>query len=223
MRTTLVLTIAFLISLSLGCSGSPETDVASASGANTTGGTKTSTELDAEQGFVPVRPAKTYDDASEAVGDFLQAITRGDDATATSLLSYAAQKETWANGLALTSDGFPNTQFVISAQEVISPTETHVETTWRDEQQNEYPCVWLLRKEQHGWCIFAMATKFMENAKPVVLPFEDHAQLKRNQEAAMQRMATARQQQAASQIGTQQPVNGQTGQIRQASGTSIAR
>lgn len=184
--------------------------------------------IDADQGFVLLTPTKIYDNAGDSVRDFLHAITTGDDKTATSLMSYAAQKETWANGLALSSDGFPGTRFSITDTEQISPTVTHVETTWIDEQQNSYPCVWLLRKEQHGWCIFAMATKFMENADPVVLPFEDHEKLKKVQEAAMRQMrqqqvATNRQQQAASAISVQQPFNGQTNQIRQASGTTLAR
>lgn len=225
MRTTIVLTFVFIVSLSLGCSESPQMDVASS---GTPGAVATAQATDADQNFVPLAPLKVYDKPSESVRDFLNAITTGDDKTATSLLSYAAQRETWANGLALTSEGFPNTRFEITAEESVSDTVTHVETTWVDEQQNSYPCVWLLRKEQHGWCIFAMATKFMENANPVVLPFEDHAKLRKVQEAAMQQMrqqqmAANHQQQAASQISTQQPTTGQYDQIRQASGTREIR
>ena len=222
MRIHLILSFVSVVAFTLGCGQSPQT------GENATGPASNSTTQaavgnvgQAPAKFVPLAPKKRYDDPKEAVHDFLIAITTGDNTTATSLMSYAAQRETWSNGLALSSDGFPGSQFKITAVEVVKPSEeTHVETTWIDENQNSFPCVWLLHNERNGWCIYAMATRYMENAPPVILDFEDHDKLKRQQERAVQHMQ--RQQMAAQQnsqvqrIGTQQPEAG--GGIQQVSG-----
>lgn len=229
MRTTFILSFALIATLSLGCGDSPQTDVA------TNGNSTSAATDDTDENFVPISPGKVYNDPRDSVRDFLMAITRGDDKTATSLLTYAAQRETWSNGLALTSEGLPGTNFTVGHAEQVKEDETHVETTYVDEQDNTYPCVWLLRKENEGWRIFAMATKFMEGAAPVILPFEDHAEMERRHKAAVQQlnaqhqrnqMASSTQNQAAAQaspIGTQQPVGRQNGQIQQASRSTELR
>lgn len=228
MRATSVLTFAILTSLLLGCGDSPQLQVASDNVtpiSTSPGGT-----VAANDEFQAVRPAKVYNSPQESVQDFLTAVTTGDDATATALLTTQAQRETWRNGLALTSEGFPGAQFQVTEVEQLSPTEAHVQTNWIDEKQDSYPCVWLLRKESHGWCIFGMATKFMENADPVILPFEDHKLMAQRQSAAIRQMQQYQLQQQttqqrlggqqASQIGTRQPTDTN---VRQASGTSDFR
>ena len=223
MRATIVLILASVICSLFGCGNSPDPQqqANTEAPANTASSHAPTTpaETSADHGFVALNPPKHYTDPQDTVRDFLHAITQGEDKMATSLLSYAAQRETWSNGLALSSDGFPGTRFQITAQELVRENEAHVETTWVDEHNNSYPCVWLLRNEQQGWRIFAMATKFMENADPVILPFEDHAELRRIQQQAVQQMQVATQQpQETVQASGQQPLGYQNGQVRQASG-----
>ena len=222
MRAVLVLNVTFAISLFLGCTGSPTSESASTDNSDDSAANTPAAGVD--DGFVAIVPQKVYTDPTESVNDFLVAVTKGDDKTATSLLSYAAQRETWSNGLALTSDGFPGTRFKITDVESVSDIESHVQTTWEDENKNTYPCVWLLRKEQHGWCIFAMATKFMDGAQPVILPFEDHDELKRRQHAALQQLKQHQlAAQQASRIPTTSPPEQQGGQVQQASRTTEIR
>ncbi len=216
MRTRIALVIALLTALSVGCGESPQTEVA-------TSGQQTG-QAGQQPGFTPVRPAKVYSDPQMSVQDFLAAVTTGDDATATALLTTKAQQEAWSNGLAISSDGFPNARFKIT-ETLIGDTGVTAEvgTVWMDGNDETYPCVWILKKEQHGWCISGMATKFLESAPPVVLPFEDQKEMARRQQEASRmiqehrRQMAASPQQQANQFENAQP-NGQ-GQVRQASGT----
>ena len=224
MRNRIALIVALLTALSFGCSDSPQTEVA------TSGQQAGQPATQLKTGFTPVRPAKTYSDPQHTVNDFLVAVTTGDDQTATSLLTTKAQEEAWSNGLAISSDGFPNARFKMT-ETMIDPNtgiDAEVGTVWMDGNDETYPCVWILKKEQHGWCIAGMATKFLESAPPVVLPFEDQKEMARRQQEAnrliqehRQRMA-ATQQQQASQIGNTQPTP-QGGQVRQASATQTFR
>lgn len=221
MRSSLCISFAAVMSFVVGCSDAPtatsQAPTTSSPGAPSQVIPNAAPAAGDQAGFVPVNPTKRYDDPRETVHDFLTAITVGDDKTATSLMSYAAQRETWSNGLALSSEGLPGTNFKITATEVVKPSvESHVETTWVDENNNAYPCVWLLKNEKNGWCIYGMATRYMENAPPVMLDFEDHEKLRQAQENAVRNMQQQMaNRQSANRIGTQAP-NGQS--IQQVSG-----
>jgi len=227
MRIRIALIVAIVTALSFGCNESPQTEVA------------TSGQQAGQQppGFAPVRPAKTYTDPQHSVHDFLIAVTTGDDATATALLTTKAQEEAWSNGLAISSDGFPNARFKMTETLILpSGLDAEVGTVWMDGNNETYPCVWMLKKEQHGWCISGMATKFLENAPAVELHFEDQKEMAQRQQEAMRmiqehqqrQMASSPQQQASRFENAQadgQSNNGQSAnrQVRQASGTQTFR
>lgn len=122
--------------------------------------------------FVPQRPATQYADPAAAVRDFLVAVRAGDDNTAMAILTTKAQKEAWQNGMAISAEGFPDAKFDVSEVEYDQPKQgAHVLSTWSDgsaEGAQTFQCVWILRREPHGWAIGGMATKFIENADPVI-------------------------------------------------------
>jgi len=147
--------------------------------------------------FAAITPARRYDEPGEAVHDFLVAVRSGDVRTATSLLTIKAQEEAWRHGLGIAADGFPQAQFNVSQVEVLSPTEAHVLAVWTEvDDQNQaqtFECVWLLGLEAHGWSISGMATKFMEQADPIVLNFENQAEMAARQRWAEEQIARAKQ------------------------------
>lgn len=205
--STACVTIAFVI----GCGEKtpPESTPADSSAAS-----------DENAGFRPQRPTHRYDDPRQAVHDFLVAVKTGEESTATALLTTAAQKEAWSNGMAISSEGFPDAAFEVSEVNYLEgKTEAEVWSTWADKtpygEEKSFECVWLLREEPHGWCIFGMAAKFLEGVPPVVLPFEDQAEMAKRQQWADQKIREQRQlerhqQQALAQDSfpqTQVPTN----------------
>ena len=134
--------------------------------------------------FQPKRATKTYSDPREVVVDFLQAFRDGRNDHATALLSTGAQEEAWKNGMAITAEQFPQAEFTISEIAYLDEnTKSHVMSTWSDVtatgKEKQETCVWILRKEPHGWCISGMASKFLEGVRPVELDFEDQADMQR--------------------------------------------
>jgi hypothetical protein len=189
----LTYTLLVTVTLAIGCGGGAPTT-------KTADQTSTSSETTAEDipGFVAQRPQKKYANPSESVSDFLIAVKSGDDVTATALLTTDAQKEAWTNGLAISGDGFPDAQFDVSEVEYLNQnSEAHVMSTWSDktpyDEEKTFQCVWLLRRESHGWCIYGMATKFLEHLQPIVLNFENQADMQKRQQWAEQQIVKHRE------------------------------
>ena len=196
--TTIIrlLPLAVIACLAWGCSDSSSFDGAQGNSAPSDDAPAVG---DVAAQFTAQRPAKTYDDPSATVRDFLTAVCSGDDQTATSLLSTAAQEEAWKNGMAISADGFPQAKFDVSQVEHIDETEAHVMSVWSDVtpdgQTKTFQCVWLLSREQHGWCVYGMATKFLESMSPVILNFENHADMTKKQRWVEKQIAQHRQHQ----------------------------
>ncbi len=196
-RSSAMILVGFLVATA-GCqdSGGPGQDPDS----NTTAQNPSAAAVPAET-FVPQRPATQYADPADAVRDFLVAVRAGDDDTAMAILTTKAQEEAWQNGMAISAQGFPDAKFDVSEVEYDQQKQgAHVLSTWSDGSEEGTPtfqCVWILRREPHGWAIGGMATKFIENADPVILNFEDQADMERKQRWAEQQMARAYQEQQA--------------------------
>lgn len=207
MRILLAFVLAATTCLALGCGGGSSTDPLAntqtptdSQTATTQVSQDTSTAGESES-FAPQRPAKQYAQPGDAVSDFLVAVKSGDDKTATALLTTAAQKEAWTNGLAISSDGFAQAEFKVSEVEYLKEkSEAHVMSLWSDVstqgERKSFQCLWLLRQEEHGWCIYGMATKFLDDAPPVVLNFENQREMQRRQQWAEQQIVKHRSGQA---------------------------
>lgn len=183
-----------LVTLLVAANGCGTADEPHSTADATTSNTSTTNASSSDEaGFVPQRPATRYDDPRQSVNDFLLAVKAGDDATATQLLTTAAQREAWTNGMAISAEGFPDARFQISEVEYINDqTEAHVLSTWADRtpsgQEKTFQCVWLLKHEAHGWCIYGMASKFLDHVQPIVLNFEDQAEMLQRQQWAEQQI-----------------------------------
>lgn len=198
MRSYLALPVIVIASFAVGCGDS------STPTANNSGETAPIATAEDMPGFEPARPATRYDDPRQSVNDFLVAVKSGDDKTATALLTTAAQQEAWTNGMAISGEGFPDARFDVSEVEYLKDnSEAHVMSVWADKtpygEQKSFECVWLLRQETHGWCIYGMATKFLDNVQPIVLNFENQAEMQKRQEWAEQQIVAHRQLQAHQQ------------------------
>lgn len=204
------------LTVSLGCSETPPSETSStAPSAQQTASVANppAAKNAAMPGFQPQRPDQNYADPRQTVTDFLVAVKAGDHNVATTLLSTAAQQEAWKNGLAITSEGFPDASFKISEAEILEGNqEAHVMTVWDNVRefggQNEFECVWLLRNESHGWCVYGMAMRLeVEPPQPLVFNFENQPEMQRRQAWAAEQMELYQQaklQQAQAQAMAQQ-------------------
>lgn len=191
MRTLPSCLTLVILATFIGCSEQP---------ASTTAG---SSDSNAQAEFVPIRPTKPYETPEATVADFLVAVKAGDDNAATSLLSTASQRDAWSNGMGITTEGFPNSDFQIADVEYLEGNqEAHVmcrgsDVSIYDGTPASFDCVWLLRREPHGWSIYGMGSQ-VEGIN-VLLNFENQAEMQQTlakaEQMIQQRQLTAQQQQ----------------------------
>jgi len=138
-------------------------------------------------GFTPAPPATN---PAQAVTNFLDAVRRGDDGQAESLLTKVARQKTREMDLAVAPPGSPTAKFEVSTTEFPdgSSESAHVASKWSDVDGSGYErtdeIVWILRKELGGWRIGGMATKLFEDQPPLILNFEDPQDMIRKQQSA---------------------------------------
>lgn len=129
--------------------------------------------------------------AAEVVRDFLQAIKTGDETTSNDLLTPLAREKTAEMDMAVAPIGSDSASFTVG--EVELPEEgsgelAHVASTWtdidEDGQRHTDEILWVLRREEKGWRIAGMATKVFEDEPPLLLNFEDPADMRRKQQLA---------------------------------------
>jgi hypothetical protein len=127
----------------------------------------------------PSTGAASTDAARGTVRDFLDAIKRGDDATARSLLTEVARRKTTEMGLAIAPPVAATASYSIGDCEAIGETGeiVHVASTWTDTDADGFTSVdeviWAARLDPEGWRVVGMATKVFEDAPPLLLNFED--------------------------------------------------
>lgn len=132
---------------------------------------------------------------------FLEAIREGDETKANDLLTPLARQKTAEAKMAVAPTGTETAQFEVG--EVELPKEgdgeiAHVLSHWTDVGDDGQPhtdeILWVLRSEEEGWRIGGMATKVFDDKPPLLLDFEDPADMLRQQqwaEAEMERRARA--------------------------------
>jgi hypothetical protein len=143
--------------------------------------------------------AAVPEDAAQVVRDFLEAIKTGDETKSNDLLTPLARQKTGEMDMAVAPMGSESASFTVGDVEL--PEEgggemAHVASTWTDVDDDGQPrtdeILWVLRHEEQGWRIAGMATKVFQDAPPLLLNFEDPADMRRKQqlaEAEMERRA----------------------------------
>ena len=152
--------------------------------------------------------------ARQTVVSFLEAIKRGDDATARTMLSVAARTKTEEMGISIAPPVADTATYAVKEGEVVSDAGdiVHVGTTWTDVDgegfQSTENVVWVVRLDPEGWRVVGMAMRVFDDMPPLLLDFEDPEDMLAKQEMVakeLERRATAAPQTARQPAGPQQP------------------
>ncbi len=152
--------------------------------------------------------------AKAAIRDFLEAIKRGDDTAARGMLTQVARAKTEEMGLSIAPPVPATATYSIRDGETIDKAGeiVHVSTTWTDTDAEGFTTtdevVWVTRLDPEGWRVVGMAMKVFEDAPPLLLDFEDPADMiAKQRQVAMeiQRRAKAAAKPPAVRTGAAQP------------------
>ena len=139
----------------------------------------------------------------KVTGQFMEALRKGDKAVASSLLTPLARQKTAEAKLEVGLPASPSASFEGGEVEMVAEDVAHVASTWNDVHEGERSSdkiIWILSREPEGWRVAGMATKIFEDALPLILNFEDPADMVRKQQLAeeeMERRAAEEKSQAA--------------------------
>lgn len=127
--------------------------------------------------------AQDFNAAKDAVAEFLDAIRRGGDSNrAHQLLTSQATKILEGLGRSIQPIGSPDATFEVTRSEAVEehPGMALVHSTWSEPAgegpAESYQVVWAMQFEQ-GWKISGMAMEFDPTKPPMIVDFEDAAQM----------------------------------------------
>ena len=130
--------------------------------------------------------------------EFLEAVRTGDDNKAARLLTPLARKKTTEMEMVVAPPGSDTATFKVHGVERVEDS-AHVTADWTDLDSDGRPhtdrIIWILRKAAEGWRIAGMATQVFADQKPIVLNFEDPADMLRKQQQAEEEIARRDRQQ----------------------------
>jgi len=125
---------------------------------------------------------------AQVVARFMEALKSGDTATASDLLTPTARQKTEEAKLEVGLPASKTAVCEVGEFEIIDEEGAHVASTWTDAhedgEQRTDKIVWILRKESIGWRVAGMAMKIFDDAQPLILNFEDPADMMRKQQLA---------------------------------------
>lgn len=122
-------------------------------------------------------------DPKTAVESFLAALRDGDKTLTSKLLTQKARQETRKHNLAIDPVGATGAKFEVGETIYITSEKrgAHVESHWFDVDPQgkavSYEIVWIMRRESGGWRVAGMATELFAGEPPLVLPFENPAEM----------------------------------------------
>jgi hypothetical protein len=132
-------------------------------------------------------------DGPEAVvAEFLEAVRSGNDQRAAELLTPLARQRTAAMHMVVAPPGSPTAQYKLCGVEVafdgarVAADWTDLDTDGRAHTDR---ITWLLRQQAEGWRIAGMSSQMFSDRPPVVLNFEDPAEMLRQQQLAEEEIA----------------------------------
>lgn len=144
------------------------------------------------------------------VREFLEAVRTGKDQVAGSLLTKVAHQKTKEMDLLVSPPGSDTASFTVGEFEVEADGTAQVASTWTDVGDDGKPnsdtIIWVLKREPEGWRVSGMATKVFDDRPPLVLNFEDPADMIRKQEETTAEMT--RRTQAAAAMASRPAVGG---------------
>jgi hypothetical protein len=157
--------------------------------------------------------SRTGDQAADApphevIAQFLEAVRAGDDDNAARLLTPLARKKTSEMQMVVAPPGSETAKFrVLDTQ--LAGTAAHVASEWTDLDTDGSPhtdrIVWILHKDANTWRIAGMSTRVFDDQEPIVLDFEDPADMLRKQQQAEEEIARRDRQTPAPGSGADSP------------------
>ena len=117
--------------------------------------------------------------AKQAVVTFLEAIKRGDDATARSMLTATARAKTQELGISVAPPVNDSATYAVRDCELVGDASdlVHVGTTWTDVDPDGFEStenvIWVVRLDPEGWRVVGMAMRVFDDLPPLLLNFED--------------------------------------------------
>jgi hypothetical protein len=146
------------------------------------------------------------------IAEFLEAIRTGEDNKAAQLLTPLARQKTTEMEMVVAPPGSDTARFEVQHLE-LAGDKARVTADWTDldtdGRVHTDRIIWLLRKEAEGWRISGMATQVFADQKPIVLNFEDPADMLLKQQQAEEEIARRQQEPAA-----KSPLNDRPGTVR---------
>ena len=120
----------------------------------------------------------------KTITTFLDAVQIGDATTASSMLTSKAQTEMQNAEMHVLPPGSPYAQYTIN-NVTLEPEHggAFVDSTWTDivdeqsQEKRSYQITWILRQENGAWLVAGMSTALFPNQPPLVLNFEDPADM----------------------------------------------
>lgn len=122
------------------------------------------------------------------VTDFLNALRRGDDAKAKSLLTAVARQKAEEQGRAVAPPANDGVKIEVDDPTFTSPEHdvAQIPTRWIDQDETGKPridrAIWACRLEKEGWRVAGFAAYVFEGEDPVFMNFEDPQEMARHQQ-----------------------------------------
>jgi hypothetical protein len=117
--------------------------------------------------------------AKQTVVTFLEAIKRGDDATARGMLTATARAKTEELGISVAPPVNDSATYAVRDCELVGDAGdlVHVGTTWTDVDPDGFQStdnvIWVVRLDPEGWRVVGMAMRVFDDLPPLLLNFED--------------------------------------------------
>jgi hypothetical protein len=176
----------FVISLAFAASGCGKTEPAPQSNPSTDKPTPKTTSTETP------KQVEKLEGPMLAAYEFLEAIRTGNDEKADSLLSTIAREKTAAMDCRIRPPASDTAKFTLDKVDYVGEDGARVAWTWCDVNLEGQPvsdkAVWVLRKETEGWRVVGAAAILIAGQEPVVLNFEDPAEMKKKLEAVSKEM-----------------------------------
>ena len=170
---------------------------------------------EATQATAASNAAAADDGPAASIGKFLDAVRTGNDEKATQMLSATARAKLAESGArrSVTPPASDTAKFEVGKVEYVGEDGARVACTWTDLDENGKPrsdnALWVLRHEADGWRVAGVAAEIFKGEPPLLLNFEDPADMAKKQEwlrAEVARRAQAEKSQASKEEKPQESV-----------------
>ena len=170
------LAIGFLVAAGCGKSGPTTTDAGAASG---------STAQSSSAGTASASAPVAMDDPKIAVAAFLEALRTGNDEAAMKLLTATARQKAIEAKRSPAPSASETARFELGNVKYVADDGAQVECTWIDLDETGKPhsdrATWVCRKETGGWRVAGVAANVFPGEPPLLLNFEDPAEMQQKQ------------------------------------------